>query len=77
VRQGNPPSYTALRFSDALYVEYLAGNPPEYYDLVTDPHEQRNVYASLTPERRAELSALLARMLACSGGPSCQTADLG
>ena len=77
VRQGNPPSYTALRFNDALYVEYLAGNPPEYYDLVTDPDEQRNVYASLSPERQAQLSAQLARLLECSGGPSCHAADLG
>jgi arylsulfatase A-like enzyme len=74
-RQGNPPSYTALRFNDALYVEYLAGNPPEYYDLATDPHEQRNIYESLSPERKAELSARLARMLDCSGGPSCHAAD--
>jgi arylsulfatase A-like enzyme len=76
VRQGNPPSYTALRFDDALYVEYLAGNPPEYYDIAADPHEQRNIYPSLSPERRAELSALMARMLSCSGGPSCHAADV-
>lgn len=76
-RQGNPPSYTALRFENALYVEYLAGNPPEYYDLVTDPDQQRNIYASLSEQRKAQLSAQLQRMINCSGGPSCHAADSG
>jgi N-acetylglucosamine-6-sulfatase len=77
-RQGNPPSYTALRFADALYVQYDdPANAPEYYDLKTDPNERRNVYASLTPQRQAELAALLAKLRACSGGASCQEADQG
>ena len=35
---GKPPSYDALRFPDALYVEYdNPQRPPEYYDLVNRP----------------------------------------
>ena len=52
---GKPPSYTALRFADALYVAYdNPRRPPEYYDLESDPYEQRNVYTSLPPEREQE-----------------------
>jgi arylsulfatase A-like enzyme len=74
--QGKPPSYHALRFADALYVEYE--NPrlaPEYYDLVVDPDERDNIYATLTPERRAELSIQLQRLRACEGAAACQAAD--
>jgi len=71
--QGRPPSYKALRFADALYVEYEnPRHPPEYYE---DPDERVNIYDELTPERRAELSARLARLATCSGGASCQAAD--
>ena len=75
-RQGNPPTYAALRFPNALWVQYdNAATAPEYYDMARDPLQRRNIAASLTPQRRAELSALLARMRACSGGASCQKAD--
>jgi arylsulfatase A-like enzyme len=75
-RQGNPPSYAALRFADALYVQYDNPTiPPEYYDHASDPLEQRNVYGSLTPERQAELAELIGRLKVCNGGPACQAAD--
>jgi hypothetical protein len=74
---GKPPSYDALRFADALYVEY--DNParsPEYYDLTTDPYEQRNIYALLPPERQAALSQRLDAMRTCVG-VTCLQADQG
>jgi N-acetylglucosamine-6-sulfatase len=75
-RQGNPPSYTALRFPDALWVQY--DDPryaPEYYDLKRDPYERRNIAAKLTQARRDQLSGLVAKLRACNNGPACQDAD--
>jgi arylsulfatase A-like enzyme len=72
----NPPSYAALRFADALYVQYK--NPrhaPEYYDLVRDPLERRNIYPLLSKGRKAELAAKLAWMGTCSGGAACHAAQ--
>jgi arylsulfatase A-like enzyme len=75
---GNPPSYGALRFANALYVQYdEPGNPPEYYDLVRDPRERSNIYPSLSAARKAALAAKLAAMRACRGGASCHEADAG
>ena len=74
----NPPSYGALRFADALYVQYRnPAHAPEYYDLARDPVQRRNIYPSLSNERRAALAKKLARMRACSGGASCHEADAG
>jgi hypothetical protein len=75
-RQGKPPSYVALRFPDALYVQFESPRfAPEFYDLATDPDERRNVFGDLTPERQAQLAAQVALMHACSGGASCRAAD--
>jgi N-acetylglucosamine-6-sulfatase len=77
-RQGNPPSYAALRFADAVWVQY--DDPryaPEYYDLTKDPYERRNIAARLTQARRDQLAALVARLRACNDGPSCRDADRG
>jgi N-acetylglucosamine-6-sulfatase len=72
---GKPPSYHALRFADALYVAYdNPSRPPEYYDLETDPYEQRNVYASLPADRQAELAARLDALRTCAG-VTCLLAD--
>lgn len=72
---GKPPSYAALRFVDALYVSYdNPRRPPEYYDLETDPNEQRNIFASLPLERQQELAARLDALRKCVG-VSCLMAD--
>ena len=77
-RQGKPPSYDALRFADALYVEYNSPkHPSEYYDLLADPDERRNIFPTLSSRRQAALAGLLARMRTCSGGAACQRADQG
>jgi arylsulfatase A-like enzyme len=73
--EGKPPSYDALRFSDALFVVYAnPRRPPEYYDLETDPDERRNIYASLPPERQQELAGRLETMRTCVG-VRCLLAD--
>jgi N-acetylglucosamine-6-sulfatase len=75
-REGKPPSYQALRFPDALYVQFESPRfAPEYYDLATDPDERLNLYPTLTPQRRDQLAAQIALMHSCSGGASCQSAD--
>jgi arylsulfatase A-like enzyme len=75
-RQGKPPSYDALRFPDALYVQFASPRfAPEYYDLTTDPDERRNVYSQLSPARQAQLAASVEAMHGCSGGASCHAAD--
>ena len=77
-KQGKPPTYSALRLQDALYVEYARPDQPaEYYDLAADPDARRNVFASLPSSRQAQLADRLARLRACSGAVSCQSADRG
>jgi N-acetylglucosamine-6-sulfatase len=76
-RQGKPPSYSALRFANALYVQFESPRfAPEYYDLTTDPDERQNLYPTLDPGLQAQLAAQLDQMHACEGGASCQAADL-
>jgi N-acetylglucosamine-6-sulfatase len=74
-RAGNPPSYTALRLDDALFVAYDdLRHPPEYYE---DPLQQHNTYATLEQARRERLGELLARLHYCTDGASCHAADAG
>ena len=75
-RQGNPPSYKALRLRKALYVQY--DDPryrPEYYNLRKDPFERHNLVRKLSRKRRAHLRALVRRFEACDDGASCRKAD--
>lgn len=77
-RDGNPPSYRALRFSNSLWVQY--DDPryrPEYYNLKKDPNERHNVARKLSAKRRARLRALVNRFSSCSDATSCQAADRG
>jgi N-acetylglucosamine-6-sulfatase len=71
---GNPPSYKAIRFENALYVEYVDGEH-EYYDLAADPFELRNVYADLGRARRAQLHRYVVRFARCHGAALCHRAD--
>jgi N-acetylglucosamine-6-sulfatase len=78
-RQGNPPSYQALRFGNALYVRYerFKAFKPEYYNLKKDPLERRNVYYKLSKRKKAQLRRQLKRFHACKSGRSCRKADRG
>jgi N-acetylglucosamine-6-sulfatase len=73
-RGGNPTTYEAIRSAAALYVEYADGEK-EYHDLVADPDELRNTYASLPDERKAALHAALDAVQTCRGTPGCQAAE--
>jgi arylsulfatase A-like enzyme len=70
VRSGNPTTYEALRGLTFLYVEYANGEK-EYHDLMTDPDELRNTYASLTREAKASLHATLAAVQSCREVQRC------
>jgi arylsulfatase A-like enzyme len=70
---GNPPSYTAVRTADELYVEYTDGER-EFYDLRTDPYELNNTIATLPPARLAQLQQILRSLRTCHGSPACSTA---
>jgi arylsulfatase A-like enzyme len=81
----NPPDYAALRSSKYLYVEYYnnldcpASSPHcqataterGYYDLAKDPHEVRNVYATLPQKVKQRLKNKLAQNKIC-GKPDGQ-----
>ena len=72
-RQGNPPSYAALRSANSIWVEYDNGGR-EYYDIAKDPFERSNLASKLTTAKRASLHARLAALRACTGGASCRAA---
>jgi len=73
-RGGNPTTYEAIRSATALYVEYADGEK-EYHDLVADPDELRNTYASLPDDRQAALHAALDAVQTCRGAAGCQAAE--
>ena len=69
-RSGAPPSYSAVRTADALYVRYHDGQQ-EYYDLRTDPFELHNIVGTGVPLR---LTSALAALTRCHGSTQCQDA---
>jgi N-acetylglucosamine-6-sulfatase len=73
-RAGNPTTYEAIRSATGLYVEYADGEK-EYHDLLADPYELRNTYASLSDGRKAALHAALDAMQTCRDAASCRAAE--
>lgn len=67
---GDPPSYHAIRTKTETYVEYVNGDR-EYYDNATDPLQLHNRIDSISPVRRAQLSAALTKLARCKGTVSC------
>jgi arylsulfatase A-like enzyme len=74
--EGKPNSYTALRTRWTTYVEYANGDR-EFYDRRHDPFELHNRAPQLSPQRRARLSAALARYRQCRGAAACRAAGDG
>ncbi|MCG5217367.1 sulfatase family protein [Streptosporangium soli] len=76
LKAGNaqPPTYTAVRTTGDLYVEYEGDPKPEYYDTVTDPHQETN-----DPDnaRTADLGKALQGLKNCGrpGNADCWTAS--
>ncbi|MEV0391025.1 sulfatase [Nonomuraea sp. NPDC050643] len=75
LKKGNaqPPSYNAVRTAGELYVEYEGDPKPEYYNTVTDPHQQSNEPGNA---RTATLSKVLDGLTGCGkpGAADCWTA---
>jgi arylsulfatase A-like enzyme len=69
-----PRTASAIRSATALYVEYADGEK-EYHDLVADPDELRNTYASLPDDRKAALHAALDAVQTCRAAAGCQAAE--
>ncbi|MGQ0571735.1 MAG: sulfatase family protein [Armatimonadota bacterium] len=73
VRAGGIPDYLAMRTRDFLYVEYATGER-EFYDVVSDPYELQNVYATRDGVLVRQSAAHLAALRRCAGS-GCQTAE--
>jgi N-acetylglucosamine-6-sulfatase len=73
-RGGNPPTYSALRARDWVYVEYSDGSK-EYHDRTSDPDELRNTFVSLPGDQQAALGKALAVLKTCQGAQSCWAAE--
>ena len=69
-KHADPPSYEAVRTTDALYVVYADGEQ-EYYDTATDPDELINIASQGVPP--ALVTALKA-LQNCHSAPACQAA---
>ncbi|WP_240777559.1 sulfatase [Nonomuraea basaltis] len=75
IKKGNSraPSYSAVRTAGELYVEYESDPKPEYYNTVTDPHEESNDPGNA---RTADLGKVLDGLKGCGrpGAVDCWTA---
>jgi N-acetylglucosamine-6-sulfatase len=70
---GNPPTYEAIRTTDAVYVEY-AGGGVEHYDTATDPDELDNLATSSPTPLEQQLHHVLTAMSTCKGSAACLAA---
>jgi len=68
-----PPPFNAVRSPQWLYVEYQSGER-ELYDLINDPHEERNIVNTADPRLVAQLQMQLEALRVCRG-ESCRVAD--
>lgn len=73
--KGGVPGYQAVRTREHLYVEYDTGER-ELYDMVADPYQQENYYATADPARISELERKLDALRDCAGD-SCRRAEGG
>ncbi len=67
------PTHLGLRTATFKYVEYESGEL-EYYDLVKDPHELKNIAKTLTPVYLGKLSAIVKALSTCAGA-GCRAAE--
>ncbi len=68
-----PPSFTAIRTPDYLFVVYRDGER-EMYDVKADPFEMNNIANSADPRLVAALYSQLQAVKSCAGD-TCRTAD--
>ena len=69
-KNGDPPTYEAVRTATALYVRNAVGEQ-EYYDTVNDPWELHNIAARGIP---AALPKALSALQNCHSGVTCWAA---
>jgi arylsulfatase A-like enzyme len=74
VRSGNPTTYEAIRARNSVYVEYDTGEK-EFHDLVADPYELLNTFASLPAQQQASLHATLNAVKNCHDAKTCLEAE--
>jgi N-acetylglucosamine-6-sulfatase len=79
----NPTTYEAIRISakslrgftrpvDAVYVEYKdPSHETEYYDIKSDPFEQRNIATKLTSAQRGALHKVVVGLENCHDATTC------
>ena len=72
-QHGNPPTYSAIRTTRSLYVEYVDGER-EYYDRSKDPYELNNLAGSVPAARLAPLKKALTGLKNCHSTKACQRA---
>ncbi len=68
-----PPSFSALRTQQWLFVVYRDGER-ELYDLAADPHEMNNIASTADPTLMSNLYSQLQAMRSCAG-ETCRSAD--
>jgi N-acetylglucosamine-6-sulfatase len=68
-----PSSYTGVRTAGELYVRYTGAPVPEYYNTLTDPHQEHNDPAN---PRTTQLAKALHQLTTCGrpGHADCWTA---
>jgi N-acetylglucosamine-6-sulfatase len=74
---GTPPTYTAVRSAQWVYIRYLASGDREYYDLAKDPYELHDLGPSLSKERIADLDRIMNGLVNCHSGIQCWAAGSG
>jgi arylsulfatase A-like enzyme len=65
------PSWSAVRNSREIYVDYPAVSEEEYYDLINDPYQLDSKHRALDGARKAQLRARLRQLQECAGA-SCR-----
>jgi N-acetylglucosamine-6-sulfatase len=73
--QSNYPTYSAVRTSDHLWVEYTTGER-ELYDLQNDPYQLESMHENADPALREDLKGRLAALERCSQ-QACRNAESG
>lgn len=71
---GMPPTYSALRGPDWLYVEYITGER-EYYDTAVDPDQVNNIGPTMQADRLVQLHNSLAAVKRCASTAECWDAQ--
>jgi arylsulfatase A-like enzyme len=70
-----PPTYSALRTAQSVYVEYVSGET-EFHDHATDPFEITNTAGALSPAQVQTFHAAIGAVKTCKTNAQCWSAQL-